>query len=111
MYNFLIIPFQGKRPGWYRLLSDCIGILSILLILPAVVVKAQSLSIVASESKLWIEGRSTIGEYTCIAHNVAGYALFNAGRLSGERPQTADRDSSGQAHLTMTVRSFYCGKE
>ncbi|MDX1419899.1 MAG: YceI family protein [Rubricoccaceae bacterium] len=50
---------------------------------------------VASESRFWIEGTSTVGDYTCATETVSGYGVVGDGRLAAE--------------VAVPVRTFDCG--
>lgn len=57
-------------------------------------------------SKMWIEGTSTLNNYTCLTKDVAGYAEVN---------DTADvknnAEGKDKAFLTIMVRSLNCGRD
>ncbi len=50
------------------------------------------------ESRVWIEGRSTMGRFTCMATRVEGVGEVEAGQAV-------------QARLVVPVRAFDCGKQ
>lgn len=57
-------------------------------------------------SKMWIDGTSTLNDYTCLTKNVDGYAEIDS--PADLKKSSPDKD---KAFLTVMVRSLNCGKE
>ena len=57
-------------------------------------------------SRMWIEGTSTLNDYTCKTKDVEGYAEVD--NLPGIKDGKSGRD---KAFLTIMVQSLNCGKE
>ena len=61
------------------------------------------------ESKLWIEGTSTITDFTCITNLIDGYAFINNDNYSSER--NANQRIKSEIRVSINVESLNCGNE
>lgn len=61
--------------------------------------------ILQPESRIWIEGSTSVNTFTCVADEANGF-LLHAGNLPTSH---ADAPQASQAVLTLLVRSFSCG--
>src|SRR5436190_11679076 len=91
------------KPSLSIIGEGAIGLVVSLLIISPLNSQTQNFSIVQAESKLWIEGTSTIGLYECFAHEFRGGAS-----LKSKGDSSCDR--SNQVRVVVTVESFDCGR-
>lgn len=59
------------------------------------------------ESRIWIEGRSNVGQFTCHATEKEGYALI-AMKVEGT---ASTSDDEGSAEMRIPVECFDCGND
>ena len=61
------------------------------------------------ESELWIEGTSTIIDFTCITNSIDGYAFINSGNLT--REGNGNQKFKSKVVVSIVVKSLDCGNE
>jgi len=88
-------------------------ILLVLVILAAyaapTAVQAQiEIVLVEQESKLWIEGSSTVNDIHCMAGSIVAYA--NVGRTELETTEQLTQDTNGEVNIEVPVWDFDCGR-
>lgn len=88
-----------------------IGLLGVLLLAsgrqPA---RAQYQLDLRPESRLWIEGTSTVNAFTCTSEAVEGYGMLVSTASNTQRVSTAPKAAASQAEVVVPVESFDCGK-
>lgn len=85
------------------------GLLTIVLTIAGLsAASAQSLETVTVQegSKLWIEGASTVNEWTCAASSLQGVAAVGVADVAEVRQSVEPH-----AHLSVPVNSFDCGRD
>ena len=60
-------------------------------------------------SKLWIEGTSTIIDFTCITNSIDGYALIKNDNLT--REENGNQKFESKVIVSIVVKSLDCGNE
>lgn len=71
---------------------------------------AQRQLALSSESKLWIDGTSTVNAFTCSSKAPEGYGVLKSDANRALQASTASVESSTLAELVVPVESFDCGK-
>ena len=61
------------------------------------------------ESKLWIEGTSTIIDFTCITNSIDGFAFIKSDNL--KREGNGNQKFESKAVVSIVVKSLDCGNE
>jgi len=61
------------------------------------------------ESKLWIEGTSTIIDFTCITSSIDGYAFIKSDNI--KREGNGNQKFESKAVVSIVVKSLDCGNE
>lgn len=71
---------------------------------------AQSRLVLQPESRLWIEGTTTLNAFTCHSQAVAGYGVLESDTALGRPTSAAPEAAAARAAVAVRVETFDCGK-
>jgi YceI-like domain len=90
-----------------------LNLLAIVFIITAGNAYSQSAGIkyvILPGSKLWIEGSSTINDFTCTTEEINGYGLIYDTAVSSSGLHNNIKKNKDQVHVSVYVTSLDCGK-
>lgn len=64
-----------------------------------------------TESRLWIDGSSTLHDFTCEAEELEGYGMLEDSRPKATHTSNSDESPSARAEVIVRVEVFDCGKK
>lgn len=101
------------KPTALKLSLIFIAIVFGITVLPGEQVSGQvngNIQLVASESKLWIEGSSTVHDFNCEAGHIVAYANIGQPDVETLEDGTTISSDNGSVTLNIPVYDFDCGR-